>query len=307
MLRNVSAPARFFSQVPHEIIRHPRLSSDAVRLLAWQLSLPEGADESLSRTARRASIGKSAFQRAKRELLAEGYLHEWRRQGARGRWRTVQLVSNVPLSAPEAEAVWQGGPAAPPADTPPVAGAPTDRPLGGQPPRENGEYTSHPPAYQPDSPLADAEALLLSLGDAEPRLVMPVCKARRWAPLAAQWLARNLAPEQIRHTLTDGLGKARSPLGALRWRLEHALPDAAPAAPAPPAPPAPRVAGMRECTGRHTQPRLFTPEADEHTCPSCLLAGHVTAPAPGPGLSTFRAARRAAAAAPRRCQVSSAS
>ncbi|OAH13186.1 hypothetical protein STSP_35110 [Streptomyces jeddahensis] len=37
-------------------------------MLAWQLSLPEGADEPLSRTAERARIGKCAFLRAKREL-----------------------------------------------------------------------------------------------------------------------------------------------------------------------------------------------------------------------------------------------
>jgi hypothetical protein len=105
MLRHAIAPARFFTQVPNDIIRHPRLSSDAVRLLTWQLSLPEGADEALSRTAARAGIGKCAFLRAKGELKAEGYLHEWREQGVRGLWSTVQLVSNVPLTGEEAAAV----------------------------------------------------------------------------------------------------------------------------------------------------------------------------------------------------------
>ena len=66
--------------MPNDIIRHPRLSSDAVRLLTWQLSLPSEAKDSLSRTAERAGIGKCAFLRAKRELKAEGYLHEWREQ-----------------------------------------------------------------------------------------------------------------------------------------------------------------------------------------------------------------------------------
>ncbi|WP_192918106.1 hypothetical protein [Streptomyces spectabilis] len=86
MQRHVIAPARFFSQVSNEIIRHPRLGSDAVRLLTWQLSLPEGADEPLSATARSARVGRAGFNRAKRELKAEGYFHEWREQRERGRW-----------------------------------------------------------------------------------------------------------------------------------------------------------------------------------------------------------------------------
>ncbi|MBP2403991.1 hypothetical protein SNS2_2257 [Streptomyces netropsis] len=44
MLRHVIAPERFFTQVSNEIIRHPRLSANAVRLLMWQLSLPESVD-----------------------------------------------------------------------------------------------------------------------------------------------------------------------------------------------------------------------------------------------------------------------
>ncbi|MFD3332737.1 hypothetical protein ACFWV1_08795, partial [Streptomyces sp. NPDC058700] len=74
--RHFNAPSRAFSQFSHELIRHPRLSSDAVRLLTWQLSLPEGARESLSRTAERARIGATAFTRAKRQLKEEGFVHE---------------------------------------------------------------------------------------------------------------------------------------------------------------------------------------------------------------------------------------
>ncbi|KOT41487.1 hypothetical protein ADK41_10020, partial [Streptomyces caelestis] len=96
------APPRGFSQFSHDLIRHPRLSSDAVRLLTWQLSLPDGARESLSRTAERARIGACAFTRAKRQLKEEGFVHERRVQGPGGHWVTQQLVSNVPLNAAEA-------------------------------------------------------------------------------------------------------------------------------------------------------------------------------------------------------------
>ncbi|MFF1568906.1 hypothetical protein ACFVY1_36545 [Streptomyces sp. NPDC058293] len=84
--RHSIAPTRAFTQLSNELIRHPRLSSDAVRLLTWQLSLPDGSREPLSRTAERARIGGCAFTRAKRELKAEGFVHERRMQGPNGRW-----------------------------------------------------------------------------------------------------------------------------------------------------------------------------------------------------------------------------
>lgn len=296
MHRHASAPTRFFSQLPNDLIRHPRLSAYAVRLLAWQLSLPEGSDEPLWKTAERAGIGRISFQRAKAQLRAERYLFEWRRQGEGGRWVTVQLVSNTPLTPEEAHAVLHPAPLhpppAPPTVTSPAAGAPTDRPAVPQPRRTPEENTPHP-AREPFE--AEAEALLLSLARTAPALAMPARKARNWAPLAAAWLARGMAADDVRRTLLAGVERARSPLGALRWRLEHALPE--PAGP----PPEPRVAAMRECAGPHTQPRLFTPVAEEERCPDCRTA-HAAAPRPpragtGAGLAAFRAARQALTAA----------
>lgn len=142
MLRHAIAPARFFSQVPNEIIRHPRLGSDAVRLLLWQLSLAPGADEPLSESARRAGVKKSGFQRAKEELKAEGFLHEWREQKVRGRWGTVQLVSNVPLTAEEAVLVRDG---VPPTDVPPAVGQPTRRVVGRYPEQTDQDNTPNLP------------------------------------------------------------------------------------------------------------------------------------------------------------------
>ncbi|MEW2577518.1 hypothetical protein AB0902_14990, partial [Streptomyces syringium] len=116
MLRHVIAPARFFSQVPSDIIRHPRLSARAVRLLLWQLSLPQSVDQPLWESAERARIGKRSFTLAKRQLVAEGYLFEWKEQGEGGQWSTTQMVSNVCLTATEAAAARAGLPVAPPAD-----------------------------------------------------------------------------------------------------------------------------------------------------------------------------------------------
>ncbi|GAB2797835.1 hypothetical protein [Streptomyces daliensis] len=286
MHRHVIAPTRFYSQLPNDIIRHPRLSANAVRLLAWQLSLPEGSDEPLWKTAERAGIGKIAFQRAKSQLRAECYLYEWRCQGEGGRWTTVQLVANVPLSPEEAHAARY------PAAVTPAAGAPTGREPAPQPRRTPEENTSHPDVGHEAE--AEAEALLLSLGRAAPHLAMPVAKARRWAPLVAPWLALGLPAAELRRTLVSGLERARSPLGALRWRLEHALP-AVPDGAAGPPPPEPRVAAMRECAGPHTQPLLFTPVGDEEQCPGCRTARAESASdrGSGAGLAAFRAARGA--------------
>lgn len=327
MLRHVIAPARCFAQIPNAIIRHPRLNSHAVHLLAWQISLPPGADEPLSATARRADIKKTAFQNAKRQLIDAGFVHEWRVRTDGGRYAIVQLISNEPLTPQQAAAVRDGHRPAPPrarlnTETPaekpqvspsdgfPAAGQPTDRSIARLPKKNTGENTTHQPAPAPAAPerpatpgrLAEGETLLRSLAHIDRRLAMPTRTARQWAPLAARWLGAGLSPDRIRSALTRGLADARSPLGALRWRLEHALPDVPPPPPAvPPQPkPEPRLARMRECAGKHTQPRLFLPEpgSDEKRCRDCRADGVATTvlalPAQaGTGYDTFRAVRRA--------------
>jgi hypothetical protein len=139
MYRHFIAPARGFTQFSHSLIRHPRLNSDAVRILTWQLSLPEGAKEPLSRTAERAGIGGCAFTRAKRQLLAEGFLHERRTQGIGGRWTTQQVLSNQPLGEAEAAKLMGRAPGpvivavSAPGPRIPAAGEPTGPPADGHP------------------------------------------------------------------------------------------------------------------------------------------------------------------------------
>ncbi|MFR9673234.1 hypothetical protein [Streptomyces sp. TR02-1] len=348
MLRHVIPPAHSYAQIPNAILRHPRLSSDAKTLLTWQLSLPPGEKQCLSDTARRAGIKKCAFQKAKRQLLEEGFLHQWTTRVDGGRFVTVQLVSNTALDPGEALAVRDGdravhgaalpgrGADVPPGAARPTAGGPTGPPVGRPPKRNTGRKTTPPtgPGTEPaggppqsvspdpdvrsgtgrdgvpqdapaddaapaSAPHAAAEALLLSLRRIDPQLAMPVRTARSWAPLAAKWLASGLSELRIRQALTDGLADARRPLGALRWRLQHALPEvpAPVAARAPTAPaPEPRVARMRECLARHTQPRLFTPPpgSDETLCPDCRAPDEPAPPPPsaGSGFTAFVTARR---------------
>ncbi|WP_205519245.1 hypothetical protein [Streptomyces olivoreticuli] len=254
MLKHAIAPARFFSQIPNEIIRHPRLSSDAVRLLTWQLSLPDGVDQRLSKTAEQAGIKKTAFTRAKRELAAEGYFHEWRGQGAGGLWRTRQLVSNVPLSEEQALAVRDG--ITPPGDARPAVGEPS-RPVVGRSQEENtGENTSHP--------LAERGArALVAVCHAERRLRISGRDLKELAPLAGEWLSRGATLSEMREALTDGLPEpVRSPVGILRDRLTRKMPEPAPE-------PAPRPNPLRACGGGCG--RVIRPVADETECRDCRL------------------------------------
>jgi hypothetical protein len=327
MLRHAIAPARAFAQIPNAILRHPRLSPDAKTLLNWQLSLPPGDRQCLSDTARRAGIGKCAFQNAKRQLREEGYLHEWRMQADGGRFVTVQLVSNAPLGAKEAltardelRLAPDGGHRATGADGPPsarkpAAGEPTVRAIGRQPEKNTGKNT-HQPAASPrraepgptckvppssgesSTRLLEAEAFLCALGRDDARLRLPRRTARRLAPLAVGWLDTGLPRDELRHALTQGLSGARSAVALLHWRLANALPEAASPPPAG-VRPQPRLTGMRECRTRHTQPRLFTPSpGDDDLCPACRTAGpavHGDGPAPldAPGFAAFLSAREA--------------
>jgi hypothetical protein len=261
MLRHAIAPTRFFTQVSNEIIRNPRLSSDAVRLLMWQLSLPDGVEISLSETAKRAGIKKTAFMRAKRELLAEGYVHEWRRQGAGGRWSRPQLVSNVPLQAEEAIAVRDGRrPRAAQEPVPtaakPAVGPPTDPSVGRS--QENmEENTPHPP-----HPLAERGAqALAALTRGERRLRLSAHQLLSLAPLAGEWLSRGATMQELRDELTSGLpDQIHSAAGILRDRLLRKMPDPAPE-------PAPRPQPLRLCTGGCE--RMIRPVADETACRDC--------------------------------------
>ncbi|MFD8572688.1 hypothetical protein [Streptomyces sp. NPDC059639] len=281
MIRHAIPPARFFSQIPNDILRHPRLGSDAVRLLSWQLSLPEGAGDSLSKTAGRAGIGKVAFGRAKRELKAEGFLHEWRQQGVRGLWTTVQLVSNVPLSQDEAVAVRDGepvdgGPVAEPSGRQPAAGEPTRRAVGSHPERNIGDNPSHHPAPQSAEGHASeaARELVVSIVELEPRLAaVPRGMLPQLAALAQRWLDAGHRPGGVRGWVWRRLpGKGQRivrPGGLLRYVLSDVpeVPGACETRSAGPS----RVAAMRECEGQHVQALLFRPVSDEQLCRSCQL------------------------------------
>ncbi|MFD3534532.1 hypothetical protein [Streptomyces sp. NPDC058664] len=268
--RHFNAPSRAFSQFSHELIRHPRLSSDAVRLLTWQLSLPRSASESLSRTAERARIGSCAFARAKRQLKDEGFVHERRVQGAGGRWITQQLVSSTPLTTDQAAKLLAGGPATPqavPSPRKPAAGQPTTPPTGRHPKKHpkgdtsnlpaetdeagqavdlNGQAgsadatgsidTNEPADLTPTSPhLEEARALVGTLHLLSPALRhIPPGMRDELTRLATRWLDAGHTPADIHEHVQRGLPGAGTPVhrpgGLLRYLLRDVPPLTLPTA-----------------------------------------------------------------------------
>ncbi|WP_306328708.1 hypothetical protein [Streptomyces venezuelae] len=281
--RHFISPSRAFTQLSHELIRHPRLGSDAVRLLTWQLSLPRGARESLSRTAERANIGATAFTRAKRQLMAEGFVHERRVQVAGGLWTTQQLVSNVPLTPGAAAKVLGGTLPAPPApsarpDPPtctdpvdpqvapgrgiPAVGGPAAPSTDGHPEKQPSGDTSHLPEA--------ALALVAGFPVLSPHLRrIPPGMKRELAELVARWLDAGHSPADVHEQVLRGLPSdgtvVHRPGGLLRYLLRD-VPSPVARVPRPRS----RLDGTRECLGVHTQATLFRPVGDETLCPECL-------------------------------------
>ncbi|MEU5419986.1 hypothetical protein ACH4UT_25895 [Streptomyces sp. NPDC020799] len=258
MFRHAIAPARSFTQIANEIIRSPKLSSDAVRLLIWQLSLPPGVDLPLWQVADRAGIKPTRFIRAKRELAAAGYYHEWREQGPGGRWATEQLVSGVPLTAEEAAAVRAGQPG----PGIPVVGEPGGRSVGRYQEEDTEKNTHQPPqpappepepgpesesesepeplppptprAGPPDGPapvpppfVAQGAHALTAVSRTERQLRLSGTDVARLAPLAGEWFQRGACLAEVREALTGGLpAHVHSAAGIIRNRLLRKMPDA---------------------------------------------------------------------------------
>ncbi|MEU8674158.1 hypothetical protein [Streptomyces sp. NPDC048560] len=246
MLWHAIAPSRRFTKASHDVVRHPRLCSDAKILLLYVQGLPgENIDRPLGEHARKLGITGRAYQRAKAELVMHGFVHERRETAGGGRWVTVQLFSNVPLTDDQAARLRVGGAAdgeVPPSKQSPTVGRPRDRTAGGSLPvdEELEKNTPHlPPEAETAPEVAEAERVLLSLRHERRGLHLGVREARGLAETAAEWLRRGVGADDLRRALTSGLpeGGVRSAVGFLRHRLVHKLPgEAVPSEPRSPEP-----------------------------------------------------------------------
>ncbi|CAO0829219.1 hypothetical protein ACTFBT_18965 [Streptomyces microflavus] len=293
MLWHAIAPVRRYTKASHDVVRHPRLCSDAKILLLYVQGLPdEQTHLALSEHARKLGIKGRAFQRAKEQLIVNGFVHERRVSGERGLWVTQQLFSNVPLSDADALGVWReagvGGDPSPGAHFPAV-GRPGPRTVGRQLPvgEEREKNSSHPPTEPPHvsealvelSPEeAEAERVLLSLRHVDRQLRLGVAEARELVRLAVEWLRRGVSGSELRRVLSGGLPSegVRSAVGFLGHRLVKKMPEvpeierqplsAAPVV-VPPYVPAPLVT----CQGPGTE-HVFRAMAGETECPDCQQA-----------------------------------
>ncbi|MFJ8557216.1 hypothetical protein ACIRD0_07370 [Streptomyces microflavus] len=300
MLWHAIAPVRRYTKASHDVVRHPRLCSDAKILLLYVQGLPdEQTYVALSEHARKLGIKGRAFQRAKEQLVVNGFVHERRVSGERGLWVTQQLFSNVPLSDVDALGVWReagvGGDPSPGAHFPTV-GQPGPRTLGRQLPvgEEREKNSSRPPTETRDSnealvelsgEEAEAERVLLSLRHLDRQLRLGVAEARELVGLAVEWLRRGVSGSELRRVLSGGLPPdgVRSAVGFLGHRLVRKMPEApveeqavaergepslaAVSVVLPPYVPAPLVT----CEGPGTE-HVFRAFAGETECPDCQQA-----------------------------------
>ncbi|MFJ2432794.1 hypothetical protein ACIOWM_06240 [Streptomyces anulatus] len=245
MLWHAIAPSRRYTKASHDVVRHPRLSSDAKVLILYVQGLPDGGtDLALSEHARKLDIKGRAYQRAKEQLLLCGFVHERRVMGERGRWVTQQVFSNVPLAEAEVSPLWCDagvgvGVAPSPSARFPTVGQPGPRTVGHQLPvdEEREKNYSRPPTEAlgevADLELltaeeAQAERVLLSLRHASRGLHLGVAEARVLVAQAVEWLRRGVSVGELRRVLSSDLpeGGVRSAVGFLRHRLTQKMPEA---------------------------------------------------------------------------------
>ncbi|MCX4602670.1 hypothetical protein OG402_19575 [Streptomyces anulatus] len=295
MLWHAIAPSRRYTKASHDVVRHPRLSSDAKVLILYVQGLPDGGtDLALSEHARKLDIKGRAYQRAKEQLLLCGFVHERRVVGERGRWVTQQVFSNVPLADAEVSPLWcdagvgvgvGSGVAPSPSARFPTVGQPGPRTVGHQLPvdEEREKNYSRPPTEGPrveavlESLTAEevqAERVLLSLRHVSRGLHLGVAEARVLVGQAVEWLRRGVSVGELRRVLSSDLpeGGVRSAVGFLRHRLAEKMPEAT-------------VPAAREVQPMSMQEPEPEPAASDTAPPPAVpryVPPLVTCPGPGP-------------------------
>ncbi|MFI6863334.1 hypothetical protein ACIBKZ_26130 [Streptomyces sp. NPDC050421] len=288
MLCHAISPSYGYVKASHDVVRHPKLNSDAKILIAYVQGLPEKwAGRPLGEHAKRLGLKGRAYQKAKALLKEFGFVHEWRRQDGGGLWVTDQLLSNAPLTDREARRIHDKRAESPqvgPSDHSPTVGQPSTRSVGGYLPKgeEQEKNYSHPPTEEPepsdemaevepaDPQVIQAERVLLSLRHADPQLRLGAREARSLAGTAADWLRRGVNAAELRLALSRGLPEdgVRFPRGFLAKRLEVLMPEPLPVEPPVPAPPALRQVIACEAQQEGAE-HVFRPAGDETVCRPC--------------------------------------
>ncbi|MER7728072.1 hypothetical protein [Streptomyces sp. NPDC096323] len=295
MLCHAISPSYGYVKASHDIVRHSKLNSDAKILIAYVQGLPEAwAAKPLGEHAKKLGMKGRAYQKAKGQLKAHGFVHEWRRQDSAGLWVTDQLMSNVPLTDREARRIHDKNAESSqvgPSDHYPTVGQPRTRFVGGHLPEgeEREKNSSHPPTEEPkvadetaeaeaevvepeptDPQVIEAERVLLSLRHADRQLRLGAREARRLAVTAAEWLRRGVDSAELRLALTRGLPEngVKFPFGFLGKRLDMMMPS--PVCAEEPAPVRDAVREFIACEAQQEgDEHVFRPRGDETVCGPC--------------------------------------
>ncbi|MEU8548857.1 helix-turn-helix domain-containing protein [Streptomyces roseoverticillatus] len=294
---HLSARRRAFTVLGNEVLRDRRLSFTARGILAFLLSLPDGAREDVRTLAdKNPGLGRRGVAKAVEELIALGYyVRRTVRDEESGQVRTETYVFDTPLAPDSPLPVSAGTGKA-------KAGKTGAFPQGKKNPEEvpPTQPDVRPPARQAGEPtpiggeLGRAAALLSRIGAAEPKLALGSADVLTLAPLAAPWLERGLSELEVRSLLTDELPRrVYSPRALLADRLVRKLPaprtrrDAA----APAAPPA-ECAECRDPLPRGHEARVCAACAETSSGPVNQATG-TTAPLVAERVAALRAVVRA--------------
>ncbi|WP_194891326.1 helix-turn-helix domain-containing protein [Catenulispora pinisilvae] len=222
----------FFTKVPNLTVRDHALSFTARGLLAYMLSLPDGAREDVKTLANKSVEGRGAVSRALHELESRGYLARTKSRDDEGRIRThVEVFADRDGASVQVE----------PATVTPGTGRPGGGKSGSKP-EESGFKDSLPPVEAVEEPHSGAESvgreggepsrsisLLTRLGRDEPRLHLAASEAASLAPLVDAWLAKGATPNHVTSALTGGLPeRVHQAAALLRHRLVTKMPAEAP-------------------------------------------------------------------------------
>ncbi|MFI9203846.1 hypothetical protein [Streptomyces sp. NPDC053048] len=220
----------------------PRTRSDFAHLplreaavAAFVDRLPDGSAVDIKTLAKHIpAYGQQAVATALNALSRAGHLRRFREPVGEGR---TQWVSRTYFSRTARDDAWWGrflAEGVVPETVPETVPVPAPEPVP-VPAPSTGRPT-HSPAY-----LA-----LATLGRVEPRLGLSAAECADLEPLAAEWLARGIAPPDLVRALAAGIPDViQSPGGFTRKRLIDKLPPELPSPLAPSVLP-PR---MMECTG----------------------------------------------------------
>ncbi|MEU6667587.1 helix-turn-helix domain-containing protein [Streptomyces sp. NPDC046727] len=246
-----------FAVLPNTVLRDRRLSFSARGILAYLLSLPDGAREDVRTLAdRNPGLGRRGVSKAVDELIEHGYYvrRTWR-DAETGRVRTETFVFDVPQDAasplpPSSGTGCPGGgetgtlptgvknPGEEPSPTPAPASSSVDSAA------EGGREEASQQQEEASPEVGRAAAVLGRLGAVEPKLSLGAAEVLKIAPLAAEWLRRGVSELELRNALVSGLpASVIAPARFLTNRLERKMP--APRRAVDPA--APAVAVRAEC------------------------------------------------------------